>query len=160
MGYTTDFEGTVSIEPPLNVSEISFLTEFNETRRMHRSKGPLFVRGSGAYGQGDDEDIIDNNRPHPDQPGLWCQWTPSNEGHDLEWDGGEKFYNSVEWMRYIIDHFLKPGAIAKNALPFLQANHVCNGEIEAEGESGDDHWKLVVENNKVGEKQGRVVFDD
>ena len=62
-------------------------------------------------------------------------------------------------MQYLIDHFLKPNAIAKDALPFLQANHTLNGEIFAQGEEPDDVWKLVVTDNVVEYKQGRVVYD-
>ena len=147
MGYTTEFSGSISIEPPLNEDEIAYLEKFARTRRMNRKKGPYFVDGSGFAGQGHDPDIIDCNQPPPGQPGLWCQWVPDGDG--IEWDGGEKFYDSAEWMKYIIDHFLRPGAHAASELPFLQANHTCNGVIKAQGEDIDDRWKLIVEDNEV-----------
>jgi hypothetical protein len=147
MGYTTDFSGAVSIEPPLNAAEIEFLTKFAETRRMARTKGPYFVDGGGDYGQAREDDVTDYNRPPAGQPGLWCQWVPSEDGTTIAHDGGEKFYDSPEWMTYLIDHFLKPGAIAD--LPFLQKNHIVNGVIKAQGEDMDDRWKLVVTDNKV-----------
>ena len=57
MGYTTTFEGSISIEPPLNEQEISFLRDFNDTRHVNRTRGPLYV--------GDDHaDIINSNEPH------------------------------------------------------------------------------------------------
>lgn len=74
---------------------------------------------------------------------------PTEDGAALEWDEGEKFYDSQEWMAYLIDHFLKPGALASSAIPFLQANHVLNGTIKAQGEDMGDRWKLVVTNNVV-----------
>lgn len=80
---------------------------------------------------------------------MWVQWIPTEGGTALEWDGGEKFYSSAEWMEYIIDQFLKPNCIAKGDLPFLQANHVCNGAIKAQGEDMDDRWKLIVTDNVV-----------
>src|SRR5690349_23867728 len=81
MGYTTYFNGSIDIVPPLNEDEISFLKDFATTRRMHRANGPLFVKGEGHYGQGHGPDeIYDSNRPDPDQPGLWCQWVPSEDG--------------------------------------------------------------------------------
>lgn len=147
MGYTTEFSGSISIEPPLNEDEIAFLEKFARTRRMNRKKGPYFVDGNGFAGQGDDPDIIDYNRPPPGQPGLWCHWVPDGDG--IEWDGGENFYDSADWMKYIIDHFLRPGAHAASELPFLQANHTCNGVIKAQGEDIDDRWKLIVEDNEV-----------
>lgn len=149
MGYTTDFSGHINIEPPLNDAEIEFLTKFNQTRRMDRERGPYFVHGSGAYGEGEDPDIRNFNRPPAGQPGLWCQWVPTEDGEAIEWDGNEKFYDADQWMRYLIDHFLKPGALAAQDLPFLQANHVCNGVIKAQGEDIDDRWKLIVKDNVV-----------
>ena len=155
MGYTTEFSGSVKIEPPLSAAEIAFLTKFNQTRRMDRKNGPYFVEGSGDFGQAQDPDVIDYNRPPSGQPGLWCQWTPSEDGTSIEWDGGEKFYNAAEWMKYLIDHFLKPDCVAKSALPFL-TGHACNGEIEAEGEEPGDRWRLIVADNVVSVASGEV----
>lgn len=152
MGYTTAFQGAINIEPALNQQEIEYLTKFADTRRMLRTKGPYFVEGTGFKGQNSDDDVLDHNRPDPSQPGLWCHWVPSADGKHIEWDGGEKFYDSPEWMIYIIDHFLRPGCRAKHELPFLQANHVCNGVIKAQGEEVDDQWKLIVDRNVVSVK--------
>lgn len=154
MGYTTEFSGSVKIDPPLNEQEIEFLNKFSETRRMDRKKGPYYVNDTNDSGS----DIIDHNSPDDSQPGLWCQWVPTDDGTAIEWDGNEKFYCSVEWMTYLIDHFLSPTAIAKTELEFLQANHIVNGKIAAEGEDSGDVWQLVVKDNKVSVKQGRIVY--
>lgn len=160
MGYTTDFWGEVTVSPPLDTSEIDFLNRFAGSRRMNRKKGPYFAEPGGNYGQDRTDDIINYNDPPPGQPGLWCQWIPSDDGKTIGWDGGEKFYNSVEWMQYIIDHFLRPGAIAKAELPFLQANHVVSGIIDAQGEEPDDRWRLVVTNNKVTQQYASISFGE
>ena len=52
MGYTTEFEGSVSISPPLNAHEIAYLRKFAASRRTARARGPYFVDGSGPFGQG------------------------------------------------------------------------------------------------------------
>jgi hypothetical protein len=158
MGYTTDFSGTVTIDPPLNEDEISFLEDFNRTRRMHRSGGPLFVKSDGPCGQGSGPDtVLDGNRPDPDQPGLWCQWVPDEyadpPGSELGWDGGEKFYNAAEWMEYIVNKLLSPAARAyvdahlneDERLKSFTCDHKVDGVIEAEGEEPGDLWKIVVE---------------
>lgn len=157
MGYTTDFNGRVEIKPPLNASEIEFLKKFAGTRRMNRKEGPYFVDGPGMAGQDHTPGIIDYNHPPAGQPGLWCQWVPTDDGKFIEWNGAEKFYNSSEWMTYIIDHFLKADAKAKGALKFLKP-HTCNGEVEAQGEDANDRWKLVVKDNKVTVKRGVVSY--
>lgn len=149
MGYTTDFWGAVKIDPPLNAEEVDFLKRFAGSRRMKRGKGSYYAEPGNDFGQAHEEDILDYNTPPDDQPGLWCQWVPTQDGDALVWDQGEKFYSPVEWMKYLIEHFLKPEALAKKALPFLQANHVCNGTIDAQGEDSDDRWRLVVKDNNV-----------
>lgn len=170
MGYTTYFDGSVTIEPPLNEDEISFLSDLSSTRRMNRTRGPLFVKGSGDYGQGSDDDIIDYNAPHLDQPGLWCHWIPNVDGaradSELTWDGGEKFYEADKWMQYIVQRLLAPEARdyinthinEDERLQNFTCNHMVNGTIFADGEEGDDFWALEVENNKVFFLEGQVVY--
>lgn len=152
MGYTTDFRGGINIEPVLCTEEIEYLLKFADTRRMLRKKGDYFVDGTGVGGQGRDPDIIDYNIPPPEQPSLWCNWIPTVDGSMIEWDENEKFYQSAEWMWYLIQNFLKPSPIAKLRFPkqftFLEG-HICNGEIDAQGEESDDRWCIVVKNNVV-----------
>src|SRR5215467_9643211 len=68
MGYTTEFDGRVSVSPPLNRHEIVYLLKFAATRRMDRTRGPYFVDGSGPFGQGRDDDIQNFNQPPAGQP--------------------------------------------------------------------------------------------
>lgn len=147
MGYMTEFKGQIKIDPPLSTEEIAFLTKFAETRRMSRKNGPYFVDGSGEFGQGHDDDILDYNNPPEGQPNLWCSWVPTSDGSSIEWSGAEKFYEAEKWMQYLIDHFLRPGRYAW-MLPFLQ-DHTCNGSILAQGEDIGDRWKLIVTDNQV-----------
>lgn len=86
----------------------------------------------------------------------------------LEWDGGEKFYHSPQWMKYLIDHFLRPGAIASRNLrdsagqdPRIAEftfDHVCNGTIDAQGEDPDDRWQLIVEDNVVKVAEAQITY--
>jgi hypothetical protein len=161
MGYTTEFNGWVKVEPPLSEKEVQYLKKFNKTRRMRRTNGPYYVGGSGFMGQGKDYDVIDYNNPPTGQPGLWCQWVPTDDGTAIKWDGREKFYDPVEWMEYLINHFIGSTPIAPletNELHFFRS-HVLNGEIEAQGEDSDDRWKLVVKNNVVTVQSGRFIYD-
>ena len=153
MGYTTTFTGGIVINPPLNKAEIDYLNKFSYTRRMERKNGPYFVDGTGNFGQGNDEDIINYNSPDPSQPGLWCQWVPTKNGKKIKWNGAEKFYKSEAWMNYLIEHFLKEGAFGKDKLPFF-SNHTLNGVIKARGEDRDDRWTLLVKDNEVSCEPG------
>lgn len=156
MGYTTEFEGKIEITPPLNQKEVEYLNKFFETRRMDRKNGPYFVDGTGYAGQGRDADIIDFNKPPEGQPELWCKYEVSEDGSKIYWSGAEKFYSSVEWMEYIIDHFIGFKPLAKKELPFLES-HLLHGVLEAQGEEVSDHWFLKVENNIVSESKNNKL---
>lgn len=158
MGYTTDFTGSVTVEPPLNAAEIDYLTRFADSRRFTRIDGPYALHEDGFRGPR----IVDYNRPPDGQPSPWCNWAPTADGAAIEWNGAEKFYDSVEWMQYLIDTFLRPGAALQAELgdrisgraydPAFGAftfDHTVNGTIDAQGEDDDDTWRLVVTDNHV-----------
>lgn len=156
MGYTTYFDGQIEITPALSPEIVEYINKFSKTRRMKRdvdilkklykgdggyfgeygAEGEYFVGGEGLMGQTSDESILEYNDPPSTQPGLWCQWVITEDGKYIEWDGGEKFYESAEWMEYIIENF-------------IGSEYSCNGEITAQGEDNDDHWRLVVNDNFV-----------
>ncbi|MFD0351416.1 hypothetical protein ACFQ0M_45920 [Kitasatospora aburaviensis] len=151
MGYTTTFTGRIAVEPPLNEQETTYLRKFAGTRRMDRDNGPYYVDGTGYAGQGRDADIREYNKPPAGQPGLWCKWEPTADGAAIEWNRHEKFYDSPEWLAYLVDHFLKPGAHAHGKPGFenFTFDHVLNGVIDAQGEESWDTWKLIVRDNEV-----------
>jgi hypothetical protein len=168
MGYTTDFTGKLEFRKPLTAVEVAYIQKFNETRRMKRSalladaladplrkavglpigvEGCYFVNGNGNYGQDKDVSVIEHNTPPEGQPGLWCGWTVNDAGTHLEWDGAEKFYNYIEWLRYLIDNFFKPW--------------VCylNGEITWQGEDDTDKGKIIVTDNEIEVREGTVKVE-
>lgn len=151
MGYTTDFEGRFKLNRKLKKKDQDFLTKFAETRRMARNVGPEFgvegefyVDGKGFAGQDSDETIVDYNRPPRTQPGLWCQWVPSEDGQFIQWDGSEKFYNYVEWLKYLIDKILAP------------RGYKLNGVVGWQGEDRGDIGKIEVVDNVVRTLRGQV----
>lgn len=153
MGYTTDFKGQFEITPKLRPEDRKFLKKFSETRRVKRNVDPkygvdgeFYVEGKGFMGQDDDETIIDGNTPPSTQPSLWCQWTPNKAGTALAWDGGEKFYDYVEWLQYLIDKILAP------------RGYKLNGQVEWKGEDSDDLGIIIVKDNTVTTKTGRVTY--
>ena len=141
MGYTTDFSGSINVVPPMSEKLCIFLTKFSDTRRMERTQGPYYVEDGN-------EGVTNGNQPPEGQPGLWCNWVPSKCGTFIEWNEAEKFYESEEWMKYIIEHFLVP------------AGHICNGEIEANGEDPQDMWLLAVKDNVVSVAQGSISYGE
>jgi hypothetical protein len=163
MGYTTDFDGEFELDKPLSEEHLNYLNAFAYIRHMRRDPSKLinkedlirelvglplgeegeFYVGSSAdaggnfKGQHVDDSVIDNNYPPKTQPGLWCQWIPTEDGESIEWDGGEKFYYYVEWLRYIIEKFLKPWG------------YILNGTVRWRGEGFDDIGVIRVENNQI-----------
>ncbi len=167
MGYTTYFDGSFNLDKELLPEHKAYLNKFAETRRMARDpeiaenmddpiriaaglpigeNGMYFTGGVGDYGQGNDPSILNYNLPSK-MPGLWCQWIPTEDGDALEWDEGEKFYNSVEWIEFIIKHFLTPWG------------YIVKGEVTWKGEDQDDLGKILVEDSKVTVLHGKVVYE-
>ena len=131
------------------------------TENPYGNEGEFFVGGKGWAGQDADESVTDFNTPpgQPDfkvgsdfteswkesqrriksgecQPSLWCQWILTDK-EELQWDGSEKFYNYVEWLKYLINNFFEEWGIK------------LNGEVTWIGEDSNDRGKIVVEDNKV-----------
>lgn len=88
MGYTTDFDGTIEVVPPLTKEDAQYLYDFSEIRHQEVSIGGDF-------------------------PGIWCHWVAlGNSG--ICWNECEKFYSSAEWMKHIIDNILAPKGYTLN----------------------------------------------
>jgi hypothetical protein len=167
MGYDTTFTGRFELDKPLSEAQAAYLRAFANTRRVERNEaiavtladplreavglpigawGAYFVGADGFMGQQYDKSITDNNSPPPDQPGLWCQWVPSHNRMSLEWDENEKFYDAPQWVKYLIDHFLKPWGFT------------VSGIVEWQGEKSDDAGQIVVLNNVVHTAKYSRIF--
>lgn len=162
MGYSTDFRGAFKCSKPLTAEQRAYLYQFQETRRMKRDAevaetlpdpirlavglpigvdGCYFVGGAGFAGQGRDASIIEYNDQPTGQPGLWCQWQPDETGNYIGWAGSEKFYDYVEWLQYLVDHFLSKWGVT------------ISGVIRWQGERQDDFGSIVVNDNVIERKR-------
>ena len=167
MGYSTNFNGSFELDKPLTEEHRAYLEAFNNTRRMARDaskaallddpvriaaglpigeRGAYYVGAKGHAGQDQDDSILDYNLPPKCQPGLWCQWTPSEDGAEILWDQGEKFYRYVEWLEYLIEHFLQPWG------------YTLTGAVEWDGEDREDLGQICVKDNVVETKYGKIVY--
>ncbi len=167
MGYETYFEGGLTITPPLNEDETKFLIDFSESRRMQRTRGPLYV-GGGQDFRG--EDVLTGNSPDPAQPGLHCPWAPSDDGTTLMMpEEAGKYYMAAEWLTYLMD-FLLNGTAAQDYVDehFMEDSrllsftfdHKLNGIVEAQGEEASDKWRMVVENGKLKLQEAQFTWVD
>jgi hypothetical protein len=163
MGYSTNFTGQFDLEKPLAVEHYSYLKRFAKIRHMRwldekvehmadptRTAVGLPAGFEGMYLTNDlvmeesyghhyphNSAIIDYNREPAGVPGLWLQWVPTEDWKAIEWDGGEKFYDYVSWVKFLVAHFLVPWG------------YVLNGRVEWQGEDPDDRGAIIVENNVV-----------
>ena len=167
MGYTTYFDGEFVLDNPLSKEHFEYMKAFSQTRRMKRSsqkalkipdplreavdlpiglEGGYFVGNTNNFGQESDDSVTNSNISPKEQPGLWCQWTPSEGGSAIVHDEGEKFYFYIEWIEYLIKHFIEPWG------------YKLNGEVYWRGEEDDDMGKIFIDENEVDIKHGRVVY--
>jgi len=158
MGYTTKFNDSFGLDKPLAKDHDKYLNAFSNTRRMKRNiqqlvnledplrdavglpigeDGEYFVGGKGMHGDDRDNSIVDYNNPPKNQPGLWCMWVPNEKGTVIEWDGGEKFYEYIEWLEYLIKNFIEPWG------------YKLNGVVNWYGEDSEDTGNIIVTNNSV-----------
>jgi hypothetical protein len=148
-------------------------TKDNRTpEEIYGFKGEYFVGDSGFRGQDGDASVIDYNSASGEvaykdyngdwelreklqaelnkdkrrQPGLWLQWVLDEEGTELAWDGNEKFYNYIEWLEYLIQHFFEPWGIK------------LNGEITWVGEDTSDTGMIKVTDSVVEVFEGKIKY--
>ena len=157
MGYTTDFNGEFRLDRQLDLDTHTFLANFNLTRHMKRNiegygvEGEFYlpkVKKVKEWTQETEKSystVVDHNRPPSTQPGLWCQWTPNDAGTAIIWDSGEKFYEYVKWLQYLITNFLAP------------KGYTLNGKVEYQGEDSHDFGVICVEDNKIAVTKGLHV---
>lgn len=134
MGYDTDFTGEFYLDRPLSPEMHAYLRAFNRTRRCYTTRNhlpdPLREAVELPAGEdmefyvGDDDEghmesictrvhfnyqgtIIRYNISPKTQPGLWCGWTPNEDGSSIVWDGGEKCYDYISWIEYLITKILE-----------------------------------------------------
>jgi hypothetical protein len=99
-----------------------------------------------------DPSVADLNIPPVTQPGLWLQWIANPSEDDdtkmsIVWDGNEKFYDYVEWMKYIVSKIIAPrGGMA-------------NGYIECCGDDCLEIMVIEVEDNYVREQNGCITYE-
>jgi len=108
MGYTTYFDGSIKVDKKVGAVLACKINDFCDKRH-------------------EEENSI----------GFYCDWEFDEETNSIIWNESEKFYNSAEWLKHLIDTFLAPKGFT------------CNGEIDCQGEESGDSWRIIVRDNKV-----------
>lgn len=122
MGYTTNFDGIIQFDRELTVEEFRELEDLaSEPWESDYYKKFAETR-----------------------PDSYLQWEPTRDGTGLEWNGGEKFYNYIEWLEWLMTHFFEPKGIR------------CNGIVNWQGEEIGDLGKITVGNNVVTTEEIKI----
>lgn len=186
MGFSTRFLGRLDIEPPLNATEVEWLTAFAEVDRRHftdpydvpmnprafrveqercrttAAQGTPARNHSGpAVSDGDGVAVVDpftTLAPSDGSPYPHLDWTPCVDGCCLTWDSRtEKSRMAQEWLQYLIDHFMRPGALARTSTrPDFAAftfDHLVNGTIAAERDDTRELCLIQCRDNDISTLQ-------
>ncbi len=127
--------GSFQLSRPLRQAEMNYLNAFSQMPRQRldvsklqevfqgeqgnpfsKRKGKDVYGTEGEYFVGSLSDaenlgaVLDPDTPPATQPSRMCHWIV--ERTRLLWDGEEEFEKPIEWLRYIIKHFLDPWCIA------------------------------------------------
>lgn len=146
MGYGTNFLGHLEVTPPLNDAEADWLRAFAEIDRRHYSDpydvamNPRVVAQEGSRGaRPRDESTPDpfaSLSPRDGTPYPHLDWVPCGDGCCLRWNGTEKSRMALEWLEYLTDHFLRPGAHARSCgtpeFEHFTFDHQVNGMLAGE----------------------------
>jgi len=146
------FGGALALDKELMEEQRQYLMAFSRTRRMKRDAelakalpDPLReavwldIGEEGGYyvgGSTDDESILKHSIPPIEQPSINCKWEPSISGKSIVW-AGNKFFGYIEWLEYLIEHFIEPWG------------REINGMIEIKNEADDVLGYIKVIKNKV-----------
>jgi hypothetical protein len=123
MGYNTDFEGEFHVVDSRGEPDELTMAVFKQLNDLA-------------------EDGTEDSRA----PDYWCQWVASDDGRAIYWNGGEKFYDYVEWIRYILDAILKPAGFG------------LVGEVVWNGEESSDVGKIIAKGNEIDTKRATITF--
>ena len=86
---------------------------------------------------GDDlVELMSNMDDHPQGPGGYCQWILSKDRTAIEWDGGEKFYDFITWIRLV----------AKLA---GEMGYSLTGKVRWSGEERQDKGEIIAADNII-----------
>jgi hypothetical protein len=151
----TEIIGTFDISPRLNPAESEYLIAFSETRRWWRKDGSYTVPPNPRIPEEFDDPVL-YSTPSPGVPDLCCGWIPTPGGQALSFSGNPEFGRPAAWLRYLIKHFLRPGAQASSsgdpAFKEFTFDHVVNGTAAARSPETGRLWLITATDSVVRER--------
>ena len=84
--------------------------------------------------------LVDYKKHPSDQPYRWCSWKIDNKSITISEEEGlveDKYFHSLEWLRYLINNF------------FNRWNYILDGELSYQYSRGFERGYIVVNKNDV-----------
>ncbi len=155
MGYSTQYLGSFRIEPALRPAEVEYLRGYADSDRGAYSDDPYGLsmnpraeRVDRRCGRG-----APDRRVARGVPGEHCDWLPSECGRFLTWRDIEKSNDARRWIPYLVDTFLRPGAMASTSgreeFSDFTFDHRVEGVIAARDGSNGRLYLLVMDDNRL-----------
>lgn len=145
VGDSTRYLGRFDIEPPLNAGEVEWLRAYARTLRREGEDPYAVPMNPGAM-----------EPPHGTGRVLTCEWAPCPEGCCLEWQPGERSDSPRAAVRYLIDHFLRPGAHAsldgRPDFDVFTFDHMVSGTVAAENDETRELYLVTARRNTVRQR--------
>lgn len=82
MGYSTEFYGTLTVDPPLTAEQVKGFNDFCG-KRHEDARG-----GDPAYS-------------------IWADWEVTQDGSRIRWNDSEKSYEMDRWLAWLIGTFCR-----------------------------------------------------
>ena len=177
MGFSTKYLGRLDIEPRLNQAEVQWLTAYAELDRRYFTDPYEVPMNPRAFRieqdrrreeraqdretavpkrarRAKDPEPFSTLTPRDGSPYPHLDWRPCPEGCCLAWDSStEKSRMAEAWLQYLIDHFLRPGAIARTSgrsdFDAFTFDHTLNGVIAAQRDDTRELWLIRCRANEI-----------
>lgn len=148
-------------EVPMNPRAFRVARELERRAAAERPVAPRPGPGGGR-GRGRsrrvEPDPFTTLTPGDGSPYPHLDWTPCTTGCCLHWDSGsEKSRMAEPWLGYLIEHFLRPGALASSSgrsdFTEFTFDHRLNGIIAAERDDTRELWLIACRDNELSTVQ-------
>lgn len=151
VGYSTQYLGHLTIEPPLNEHEVEWLRAYAACAGPGRGRDPYDIPMNPRAGPTVHDDGRANMTDEALVPFGFCDFEPTVDGNALVWMESDKSNHAREWLPYLIDTFLRPGATAatsgREVFERFTFDHVVNGAMAAYRELDGRLFLHVVDDN-------------
>lgn len=88
MGYSTDFDGQITLSRPLTIAEARTVLDWHD-------------------------DDVEKPGSHPKG---YMQWLPTDDLRGIVWDGEEKFYDYVRWLEWLVAQLAEWGVTGEGTI--------------------------------------------